>query len=260
MKIGFIGFGNMGQAIAKGFIKKEALKAEDIYANDINLDKLYKDTKAYGFNPVEDAKELVKAVDMVVIGVKPYLVEEVVGAIKEELKGKVLVQVAVNWPFEKVEKIVDPSTHHISTAPNTPVAVGEGVIGYEDKHNLTDDELKDFIELFSKIGLVVETETKNLYVIGTVAGCGPAFTSMYIEALGDAGVKYGLPRDLSYKIVSQMLVGTGTLQLESGDHPGAMKDAVCSPGGTTIKGVSALEQNNFRGATIAAIDAVLGDK
>lgn len=259
MKIGFIGFGNMGQAMAKGFIGQEALKPEEIYANDINWDRLTSDAVTYGFNPVKDSKQLVNSVDMVVIAVKPYLVEDVVLEVKEELKGKVLVSMAVNYPFEKFEKIVYPETHHISIAPNTPVAVGEGVIAYEDKHSLTDDELEAFIELFSKVGLVVGIESKYLYVIGTVAGCGPAFTSMYIEALADAGLKHGLPRQLAYQIVSQMLVGTGKLQLESGDHPGIMKDNVCSPGGTTIKGVASLEKNAFRGTVIEAVDAVLGE-
>ena len=111
-------------------------------------------------------------------------------------------------------------------------------------------------ELFSHVGLVLTVDTPLLGLAGTICGCSPAFVAMFIEALADAALKYGIPRADAYRMVSQMIVGTGKLQLETGQHPGAMKDAVCSPGGTTIVGVGELEQRGFRGAVIAAIDAI----
>ena len=256
MKIGFIGFGNMAQAIAKGLVLKNAIKPEEIYASAKNWDKLCENTKLYGFVPCKDENELVQHVDMVVIAVKPHIVEEVVLKVKDKLLGKIVVSVVVNYPFDKYEEILLPNTHHVSTLPNTPVSVGEGIILYEEKNSLTEDELKAFNDLFSKIALVEEVDTKSLAIGGVISGCGPAFTSMYIEALSDAAVKYGLTRELSYKLASQMIVGTGKLQLETGNHPGKMKDAVCSPGGQTIIGVTTLEKEGFRGAVIEAIDQI----
>ena len=258
MKIGFIGFGNMAQALANGLILKEAVKPEEIFACSKDKEKLNKNTKSRGFNPCSNNIDLVNKVEMVIIAVKPHTVRDVIEEIKDNLQGKILISVVVNYPFEEYEKILGPNTHHISTLPNTPVSVGEGVILYESKHSLTIDEHENFVDIFSRVALVQEVETNNLGIAGTIAGCGPAFASMFIEALSDAAVKYGLPRDLSYKLSSQMLAGTGKMQLESGEHPGVMKDKVCSPGGTTIIGVTTLEGKGFRSAVIDAVDSIMG--
>jgi len=257
MKVGFIGFGNMAQALADGLVLKKALRPEDIYAYARTKEKLINNTVPKGFNPCSSAKDLVEAVDMVVIAVKPYSVEEVISDIRDYLEGKILVSVVVNYTFSDYEKILGANAHHISTLPNTPVSVGEGVIMYENRHSLTSDELDKFKGIFSKLGLVQEVNTGNFGIAGTITGCGPAFASMFIEALSDAAVKHGLPRDLSYKLASQMLAGTGKLQLASGDHPGIMKDRVCSPGGTTIVGVTTLERKGFRSAVIDAVDEIM---
>lgn len=256
MKIGFIGFGNMAQAMADGLVYKNTVKPEQIYACAKSWDKLCKNTNEKGFVPCRDSNELVENVDMVIMAVKPYLVEEVIKPIKDKLAGKILISVVANFPFDQYEKILAPNTHHLSTLPNTPVSVGEGVILCEDKNSLTAEEYESFINLFSQIALIEIVETKNLGIAGTISGCGPAFTSMYIEALADAGVLHGLPRDQAYKLASQMVVGTGKLQLQTSAHPGAMKDAVCSPGGTTIVGVAELERKGLRSAVIDAVDAV----
>lgn len=256
MKLGFIGFGNMAQALANGLIYKNAIKAEQIYACAKNWDKLCKNTKSKGFIPCKDSNELVENVDMVVISVKPNLVEEVITPIKEKLASKIVISVVVNYTFDQYEKILSPNTHHLSTLPNTPVSVGEGIIVCENKSSLTLEERESFVNLFSQIALIENVETKNLGIAGTVSGCGPAFASMFIEALSDAGVMHGLPRDISYKLASQMIIGTGKLQLLTNTHPGMMKDAVCSPGGTTIVGVAALERKGLRSSIIDAIDEV----
>lgn len=258
--IGFIGFGNMAQAIAEGLILKGAVKAEKIWACAKNWDKLCKNAEKYGINGVKTPLETAQQSDVIVVAVKPYLVEEVLVPIKEVLKDKIIVSVAVNFPFEKYEEFLLPGTHHLSTLPNTPVAVGEGIILCEEKHSLTEEEFGGIRELFSAISLVEVVDTNQLGIGGTLSGCGPAFAAMFIEALSDGAVLHGLPRDLSYKLASQMIVGTGKLQLATGRHPGAMKDGVCSPGGTTIKGVAALERKGFRSAVIDAIDAIEGKR
>lgn len=256
--IGFIGFGNMAQAMAEGLILKGAVKADQICACARDWDKMCKNGEKYGIKALKTPLETARQSDVVIVAVKPYLVEEVLTPIREALRDKILISVAVNFPFEMYEKFLLPGTHHLSTLPNTPVAVGEGIILCEREHSLTEEEFAGIKELFSAIALVEVVDTGQLGAGGTLSGCGPAFAAMFIEALSDGAVLHGLPRELSYKLASQMVVGTGKLQLARGRHPGAMKDGVCSPGGTTIKGVAALERRGFRSAVIDAIDAIEG--
>lgn len=257
VKLGFIGFGNMAQAMAKGLLLKRVIPAGQIYACAKNWEKLCGNAEKLGIQPCRDVQELVDRVDMVIVAVKPYLVQQVLEPVKAVLKDKIVVSVAVGCLFDRYEEILEPGTHHLSTLPNTPVSVGEGVIICEQKHSLTAEEYVLFEELFSPIALVQAVDTKQFGIAGTISGCGPAYAAMFIEALADAAVLHGLPRELSYALASQMIVGTGKMQRESKAHPGAMKDAVCSPGGTTIVGVAALERHGFRSAVIDAIDAVM---
>ncbi len=256
MKIGFIGFGNMGQALGTGLILKNAVEAEQIYVYDKYQKDFKNNSEFKGANICSSEIDLVERVNMVIIAVKPNTVEEVIERIKEVLVNKVLVSLVVNYTFDHYEQILMPDTHHISILPNIPVSVGEGAIVYENKHSLTDREFQAFTEVFSKVALLQEVSTSNLGIAGTITACGPALTSMFVEALSDAAVKHGLPRELSYNLVSQMIVGTGKLQLDTTTHPALIKDKVCSPGGTTILGVTTLEKNGFRGAVIDGIDAI----
>ena len=150
-----------------------------------------------------------------------------------------------------------PDTRIQAVMPNTPVAVGEGVVLFEEKNTLTEDELKTVRKYFESTG-IVETVPGNLMgIAGTLTGCGPAFVDLFIEAYADAGVKYGLKRDQAYRLVSAMIKGSASLQLATGKHPGVLKDEVCSPGGTTIRGVTTLERDGFRNACIESIDSIL---
>lgn len=254
--IGFIGFGNMAQAMADGLLSKQAIRPEQIYVCAKNWEKLKKNADSRSVHPCRSAVEVAEHSDMVILAVKPYLIQEVTEPIRQILSEKIVISVAAGCPFETYESILAPGTHHLSTIPNTPVSVGEGIIICERRHSLTEEEFSDFKELFSSIALIEEVETSQLSVAGTLSGCGPAFASMFLEALADGAVKQGLPRASAYRLASQMVIGTGSLQLQTGNHPGAMKDAVCSPGGTTIVGVAELERHGFRSAVIDAIDAI----
>lgn len=256
MKMGFIGFGNMAQAMADGLLLRNAVDPDQIYACAKNYDKLCGNAAKRGIHPCHDAREVAENADMVIIAVKPYFVVEVIEPIRDVLKDKIVVSVAASFPFDKYEELLLPGTHHLSTMPNTPVSVGEGVIICEQKHSLTQEEFDGFVELFSNVGLVQVVPTNQLAIAGDVSGCGPAFVAMFMEALADGAVMYGLPRELAYKLASQMVAGTGKLQQTFGTHPGAMKDAVCSPAGRTIVGVAALEEHGFRSAVINALDAI----
>jgi len=197
---------------------------------------------------------------VVVVAVKPYQVEAVLAPVKGMLAGKVVVSVAAGMTFDRYEEILAPGTHHLSTIPNTPVAVCEGIVVCERRHSLSEAEWQSVQALLSHVGLVIPVDTAQLGIAGTVCGCGPAFVAMFIEALADAAVKHGIVRADAYRMASQMVVGTGKLQLATGQHPAMMKDAVCSPGGTTIVGVGELERKRFRGAVIDAIDAIQDKK
>lgn len=256
IRVGFIGFGNMAQAIAEGLVLKHRLRAEQISACARDWEKLCRNTQPSGMHPCKDLAETVQCSDLVIISVKPQTVPEVIDSIKELLHDKIVISVAAGYPFETYEKLLLPGTHHLSTIPNTPVCAGEGIFVCEKRHSLTDEEYRLMKDLFSGIGIVQEVETQQLDIAGTISGCGPAFVSMFIEALADAAVLYGLPRELSYRLAAQMIAGTAKLQLRTGEHPGVMKDAVCSPGGSTIVGVAALERGGFRSAVIEAVAAI----
>lgn len=256
LKVGFIGFGNMAQAMAQGLTSQGALQPGQIYACAKNWDKLCRNTEEKGMHACRDASELVAAVDLVVIAVKPYMIPEVLAPIREQLRDKLVLSVAAGYPFEKYEPLLPEGTHHISSVPNTPVSIGEGIFVCENRHSLTEEELALVKELLGYLGLVELVDTKLLSIAGTICGCGPAFVSMFMEAMADAAVLHGIPRAAAYEMVAQMTAGTGKLMRASGMHPGAMKDAVCSPGGTTIVGVAALERKGLRSAVIDAVDAI----
>ena len=260
MQIGFIGFGNMAQALARGLAGTQAVRPEQIGACARDYDKLRRNTEPDGFRAFRDAAETVRFADMVIVAVKPGQVGPVVGPLREALRHKIVVSVAAGVTFEDYERMLAPGTQHLSTVPNTPVAVGEGIVVCERRHSLSGGGVA------VRRAAVVARRTGAtgryplLGVAGMVCGCGPAFAAMFVEALADAAVMHGIPRADAYRMASQMIVGTGKLQLASGTHPGAMKDAVCSPGGTTIRGVAELERRGFRGAVIDAVDAIEGKR
>lgn len=258
LKIGIIGFGNMGQAMAQGWVDSTKVKPEQILTNARNIEKLTVNSEKIGAVPYENVNQLVSDADIIVLAVKPFQIQAVVKSLQEALQSKIIISVAAGVNFVDYQSMVLEGTSHISTVPNTPVSIREGITIAEKTHSLSNDEEALVTELLSLLGIVEFVGTNQLSIAGTLAGCGPAFASMFIEALADGAVKYGLTRDEAYRLASQMLVGTGKMQLKTNEHPGAMKDAVASPGGTTIKGVTELEQKGFRGAVISALDAIEG--
>ena len=248
--IGFIGMGNMAGAIAAGIIQKGLMKKEEVFAYAPHYDKLVANAEKIGFTPCRELKELVAKTDTLVMACKPYQIEGVLSEIKEELKGKALISIAAGWNYDKYQEFLDESTRLQFIMPNTPAMVGEGVLLFEEKNSLLEEERAEVKKLFEALGIVIELPVHLM-------GIGGAFIDLIIEALGDAGVKYGVPRKQAYEMVSQMILGSAKLQLETGEHPGVLKDNVCSPAGTTICGVDALEHAGIRAGFIDAIDAIM---
>lgn len=257
MKIGFIGMGNMAKAIASGFISSKKIQKENIFAFAPNQEKLKKNASELGFVPCESILSLADSCDVFIMACKPYQIEGVLSEIKEKLFGKVLVSVAAGWSYEKFHEILGNDVRIQCIMPNTPAMIGEGVMLFEKENSLNAGELKEIKDLFSSLGIIEELPASLMGIGGAISGCGPAFMDLIIEAYADAAVKYGISRQTAYKIVSQTMLGSAKLQLETGTHPGALKDAVCSPGGTTIRGVDSLEKNGLRGICISSIDAIM---
>ncbi len=255
VKIGFIGYGNMAGATSAGMMLSGAVRPDQIYACAKDYNKLCGKAAAQGIHACESALEVAEACDVIFIGVKPYMVEDVMTPLKEAVKDKIIISLAANIYCDTLSKIM-PDAHCVATAPNTPVSVCEGIFICEDENTLTDEEKVFVQELLENLGLFLWLDKDHMGIAGVIAGCSPAFVSIFMEALGDAGCRHGLTRPVVYKLIAQMLAGTGKMALTSGSHPGQMKDAVCSPGGTTIAGVAALEKNGFRFAVIDAIDQV----
>ncbi|MGN0658555.1 MAG: pyrroline-5-carboxylate reductase [Emergencia sp.] len=255
VKLGFIGYGNMAGAVSRGLIRSGAVRPDQIYACARDYEKLCGKAAEDGIHPCESALDTAGICDVIFIGVKPYMIEEVMSPLKEALEGKIVISLAANTYSDRLQEIL-PASRSVATLPNTPVSVCEGIFLCETENSLAPEEREFTDALLCNLGAVFWMDRKQMDIGGVLAGCAPAFAAMFIEALGDAGCKHGLSRDTAYRLASQMLAGTGRMAMQSGDHPGRMKDAVCSPGGTTIVGVSALEKNGFRYAVIDAVDQI----
>lgn len=257
MKIGMIGFGSMGQALARGWLDAKTIAPQDVYACAAHFDALQKKAEKLGIHAMPNAKEVIEAADVIILAVKPNKLEEALEGCTEIPEEKMVVSLAAGKPFKAIEALL-PGSHHISIMPNTPVMAGQGIVIAETENTLDETQKAAFDALFSAVALVEYVDAAQFSIAGTLAGCSPAFAAMFIEALADAGVKYGLKRNVAYALAAKVLEGTGALYFVQESNPSGMKDAVCSPGGTTIKGVSALEKRGFRGTVIDAIDAIEG--
>ncbi len=254
-KIGFIGMGNMAQALATGFLKSK--KTGEIFAFAPNQEKLLKNSQKIGFSPCVSAAEVCKNADWIFLACKPNQVQSVLDEIRWDLQNKTLISIALGWNFKKLFSELGNDTRIQFVMPNTPALVCEGVFLFEKSNSLTTDERAELMEIFSSLGLVEEIADDLMGIGGAVAGCGPAFVDLFMESYADAAVKYGIPRQSAYRLVSKMVLGAAKLQFETGTHPAILKDGVCSPGGTTIRGVAALEDAGFRSACIKSIDAIM---
>lgn len=255
-KIGFIGMGNMAGAIACGIVNSGFLNSQEMMAFDV-VDSQLNKVRELGFVIAENEVDVVKNSEIIFIGVKPQVVEQVLSPLKDELKNKAVISIVLGYDFEKYNQLLDASTRHIFVMPNTPALVLKGMSLLEAENSLTDTEFEFTKDLFSSIGEIEVVPSHLMGVGGSLSGCGPAFIYMVIEALADGAVKEGMPRAMAYKLASQTVLGSGTMQLKTGEHPGVLKDNVCSPGGSTIRGVEALEKGNIRASFIDAISSSL---
>ena len=255
-KIGFIGFGNMAGAIAQGIIQSGFLKPYDCIGYDIDI-KMIQKMNMMGIETARDIAQIINQSVFVFVGVKPQVVESILIPYKEQLKEKALISIVLGYDFEKYQQLLDDSTRHIFVIPNTPVQVEQGMSLIEERHSLKKEEFEFVRKMFEAIGCVEVVPSHLMATAGTLSGCGPAFVYMMIEALADGAVKEGVPRALAYQLASQTLAGAAIMQQKTQQHPGVLKDQVCSPGGSTICGVEALEKGQLRATLISAISAAV---
>lgn len=256
--IGFIGCGNMGSALAKAAVKSDMITPGQICLANRTGIKAEKLAEALGGALVGSNKEIAKYCQYIFLGVKPQMMQEVLEEIAPVLKNRtdrfVLVTMAAGMTMESIQEMAGGNYPVIRLMPNTPVAVGSGMILYCSTRTHL-DEMVTFLHMMKEAGKFDELPEHLMDAGSAVAGCGPAFAYLFIEALADGGVACGLPRAKAQEYAAQMLLGSAEMVLKTGQHPGVLKDAVCSPGGSTIQGVRALENGRFRGDVIEAVDA-----
>lgn len=256
-KVGFIGCGNMGGAMIGGVIRKNLLDKKNIYVYDTDTEKLNKFCSELEINAATSLKEIVSNCKYIILAIKPNVCKPVLSELASYLNGdNVIISIAAGVTV-KVIKEASKSNRVVRVMPNTPALVGEGASAIVFNEFIDAEEQQFIIELFKTLGKAYIVPEKLMDAVGAVSGSGPAYVYIFIEALADAGVLGGLSRQLSYELAAQTVLGSAKMVLETGKHPGALKDDVCSPGGSTIEGVKSFEENGFRGAIIDAAVAVM---
>lgn len=253
MKLGVIGAGNMSSAILQGVIKAGAFKLEDIYVSEILDDKLAK-AASWGVHTTKDCREVVEKSDYIMFGVKPNVILKVMDSVNDLIADKVVISIAAGISVESMKNVLGESAKIVRTMPNMPALVGEGMTAICKTEDVNEDEMQVVIDIFNSIGKTALLPETLINTATATNGSGPAYVFMMIEAMADAAVLHGIPRDTAYLLVAQTILGAAKLTMETGNHPGQLKDMVCSPGGTAIEAVYQLELDGFRASLINAID------
>lgn len=258
-QVGFVGTGNMGEALIKGLIAAGVVPADLIHATDVRADYLGEIARRYGIRGEADNVMLVSKSDVVILAVKPQIMVPVLTEIAPAVtRKKLLISIAAGKSTAAIRDAlgarVGPEARLIRVMPNTPALVLEGVTAIAKGKGLEPGDLEMAEEIFNAVGKVVVLDEDLLDAVTGLSGSGPAYVAMVIESLADGGVKMGLDRATAMTLATQTVVGAARLLLETGLHPGALKDMVSSPGGTTIAGIAALEEGGLRTTLIKAVE------
>ncbi len=251
MKYGFIGCGNMGGAIAKALRKS----TRDIALSDRSgRGKVL--AEALGI-PYSDNASIAANCDRIFLGVKPHMMKDMLALVQEPLARRrpLLITMAAGLEIRQIEEFVDTRLPVIRIMPNTPTAIGKGVIQYCCNDLVTEEILADWLADMAPCGLLDSLEERLIDAASAISGSGPAYMYIFLEALADGAVACGIPRAKAMEYAAMTMVGAAEMFLETKQHPGALKDAVCSPGGSTILGVQALESRSFRAAAMECVMA-----
>jgi pyrroline-5-carboxylate reductase len=257
MNFGVIGCGKMGSALVAGAVRSGALSSSHVWGLDAVAAAAEEFCQQTGARTAESLAELAVHCDTFLLATKPHQVRDVLMQLGKALGDKpaLVISVAAGIPLAVLEGCLPDSVRVIRTMPNTPALVGKGASAYALGSRATRDDAQTAESLFSSVGLAIATPESLLDAVTGLSGSGPAYGFVMIEALADAGVRQGLPRNDAIKLAAQTLLGAAAMVLETGQHPSVLKDMVTSPGGTTIAGIAALEKNAIRHALHEAVAA-----
>lgn len=258
MKLGFIGCGNMASAIIGGVIEKGIVKREDIVASVKTENSAKKVRETLGISCGTDNLFVVQNSDYLFLAVKPQFCADVAKEISDTLKcSQVIVSVIAGKRIGWLKEHFGDDKKIIRTMPNTPALVGEGITGVCPDHLVSAEEISEVLAILRSFGRAEVVTEPMLDIVGAVSGSSPAFVFMFIEALADGAVAEGMPRKQAYEFAAQAVLGSAKMVLDTGKHPGELKDMVCSPAGTTIEGVHFLEKEGMRSAVMDAVRACI---
>jgi pyrroline-5-carboxylate reductase len=257
-KIGFIGGGNMAEAIIKGLIKG-AMPAGRIMVSEPSEVRREHLVEVFGIAPAVSNLELMQACDLIVFAIKPQIAAEVLDEIAGTYdESKLMVSILAGVTCATIEKYFQGAPRVVRVMPNTPALVGEGASAICRGYHAGKDDLDVVRELFETVGTVQVIDERQMDAVTGLSGSGPAYIYTVIEALADGGVREGLRRDIAHALAVQTVVGAALMVRETGEHPAILRDRVCSPGGTAITGVSTLERNGLRTTLMEAVSAAAG--
>lgn len=246
----------MAQAMARGFISTGVIKPSNITASDTCAGMLTSVKQDLGINITENNKEVVQKSSLIVLAVKPNIVSSVLREVRPAVSAdKLIISIAAGIPLSAIEQHLPTGSRVIRVMPNTPALVLAAASVLAPGQAVKEGDTELVLELLKCIGIAEPGSEKLLDAVTGLSGSGPAYAFAAIESLADGGVKMGLPRDLSVKLAAQTLLGAAKMVLETGKHPGQLKDEVCSPGGTTIAAMHVLERGGFRATLIDAVEA-----
>lgn len=251
-QLGLLGAGNMGGAILRGIMERGVIESANVTVYDSMTEKMEQVQSAYGVQIASSAEEMIRVSDMVLLAIKPSVCESFFSKYRAQFSDKAVLSIIAGWSQARLSESLPSDVRILRIMPNMPAMVGEGMIVFEKGDTLTDEEHAFAKKLLSAVGKVLTVDGKLMDAVTAVSGSGPAYAFMFMEAMADGAVKEGLPRDIAYTLSAQTLYGAAKMLLETGEHPGALKDRVCSPGGTTIDAVASLERDGFRSAVIRA--------
>lgn len=255
MKLGFIGCGNMAKAMMGGIIQKKVCPAENIMASDLFAPALEKAGKDLGIRTTQDNNEVVAFADVIVLAVKPQFYADVIQGISAGVQDQLIITIAPGKTLSWLSDTFGKPVHIVRTMPNTPAMVNEGITAACLNSYVTEEEKELALKILGGFGRVEIIPERLMDVVVSVSGSSPAYVFMMIEAMADAAVADGMPRAQAYTFAAQAVLGSAKMVLETGKHPGELKDIVCSPAGTTIEAVRVLEAKGFRSCLIEAMKA-----
>ncbi len=252
--IGFIGTGNMSQAIIGGILKSNLYSNTEIFSSAKSTKTKEMVQDKFNINICSNI-DVVKNSKIIFLGVKPYMYEPILAEIKDYIEDKIIISIAPLKTIDFLRSHTNPNLKCVSSMPNTPALVCEGMSAVSFSDNLDEKEKSTILDLFSSFGEVAVVDESLMKAVVAVSGSAPAYVYMFIEALADGAVKHGMPREMAYKFASQTVLGSAKMVLDTKEHPAKLKDNVCSPGGTTIEAVCTLNRGGFQGLVTEAMDS-----